>query len=407
MPQSFKPVEFDYTDENQWRNYFRIQVQNFAEKAKALYEFRQELIQKCDGIPFNELQEQWDYSQVLLGGVNENGEYQERSLANVYKELFGLRIKNVAEVIEKQRQGVTPSTQVVVENTAFVTFVSDALELAETVLQKVHKENIIRDRDIEAEYDFYELLSDQQNLSQLLSDFLRQVQEILPNYNEKAVFIWTLDKNINRYLSVAYPKIKDRDSWGWLEDTFGIKPEYTPNFEETGDAVEDRKRQYTVYTYQNNSLGDTLVQLYQHIWEGFDADVHKSLRLVFPEVPNFKQEFLNKSHDKLNQVGVNTTDRNRLDLTGTDIRLNLVGEDQNYSGTRGNTTEAEYHISGVTVDSYSYAGFSTSNNFSSKSNECNHSVLQILDGLAPLLFLLNGLEYELHIDQHSLAVKKL
>lgn len=113
MTQSFKAVTFDYMNEQEWRNYF-TQIQNFVEKAKALREFRRELVRRCDGMPFNELQNQLDYSQVLLGGVDEHGEYRQRSLAKLYKEVLGLQFDNLKEIIEKRRQDITPSTTVVV-----------------------------------------------------------------------------------------------------------------------------------------------------------------------------------------------------------------------------------------------------------------------------------------------------
>lgn len=396
MPQNLQAANFDYTDEGRWSSYFDTQMRNFAEKAKTLHDFRQELVRKCDGIPYDELQEQWDYSQVLLGGVNENGEYRERSLAKLYKELLGLHFENLKDVVEKQRQDISPSTKVVVGDTPFATFVAKALDKAETALQQAHENDVIYNPDVETEYDFYDLLSDQENFSQLLSDFMYRLQGVLPNYDEKALFIWTLDKTMNRYLSIAYPKLKDREPWEWLNDTFGLEPVFTPEIDETGENVEDREQQYTVYAYRNGSLGDTLTDLYQWVWDTFDGEVGESLRLVFPEVSNFKQEFVDKACDSLDQIGWTVPDD-----------LNIIEKRERYSGNRGDTTKAEYHISGITLDSCNHVGYNTSGNRYINTEECNLSLLRILDDLAPGLFLLNGLKYELDINQQSLEVEKI
>lgn len=407
MPQSLKVVTFDYTDEGRWSHYFDTQVRNFVEQAKALHEFRRELIRKCDEMLFDELQEQWDYSQVLLGGVDENAEYRERSLAKLYKELLGLRFTDLKEVVEKQRQEISPSTTVVVEDTTFATFVADAVDKTESVLRKAHENDLVYDSDVEAEYDFYDLLSDQENLTQLLTDFVYRLQGLLPNYNERALFVWTLPKTTTRYLSIAYPKLKDRETWEWLDNSFGLTPVFVPDIGETGDNVEEREQQYTVYDFRADSIGDTLIELYQLVWDAFDGEVRESLRLVFPDVPNFKQEFLDEAHDKLDRIGFNTPNRLTFELSGENANLRLVGSDDKYSSNRGDTTRAEYQISGVTLDQYDYSGYATSGNRSSRSEECSLSLLRVLDELSPGLFLLNGLEYQLNIDQRSLEVEKL
>ncbi|GGL64330.1 hypothetical protein GCM10009039_22750 [Halocalculus aciditolerans] len=407
MVQSLNAAPSDYTDENRWRSYFDNSIRTVAETAIALHEFRQELIRKCDGIPFNELQEQWDYSQVLLGGVDENGEYRERSLAKLYKEVLGLQFSDMTDMIEKQRQGISPSTKVVVEDTPFTNFVAESARTAEAILQQAEENDLVYSQDVDAEYDFYDLLSDQGKFTQMLSDFLYRLQDPLPNYNERALFVWTLPKTTNRYLSVAYPKLKDRKQWEWLDETFGLEPIFVPAIDESGEHVEERQEQYTVYDYRGQSLGERLVDFYELVWEAFDGDVRESLRLVFPDVPNFKEEFLEEAHTKLSNIGWDTPERLTFQLSSEEDSLTLVGSDDKYSSNRGDTTKAEYRVSGITLDQYEYRGYNTSGNRSSMSRECSLSLLRVLDELSPGLFLLNGLEYELHIDQGSLEVEKL
>lgn len=407
MPQSLRTVDFDYTEEREWRNYFNSQVADFAEEAKALHEFRVELVRKYAGKHFNELQKEWDYSQVLLGGVGEGGEYKERSLAKLYKDLFGLQFEDLTEVVEKQRQDISPSTKIIVEDTHFSDFVAEAVEKAEDTLQKAYEKDIIHSPDVVSEYDFYDLLSAQENLTRLLSEFLYRLQYLMPNYSKRALFLWTLPKTTNRYLSVAYPKLKQREPWELLDNKLGIEPVFIPNIDETGNIAEEREQQYTVYDYRDGSLGNLSIELYGLVWDAFDSEVGEALQLVFPEVPNFRQQFLDEAHGKLDQIGWNPPSRSKFELSGEEVNLSIVGNDGKYSGSRGDLTEAEYRISGVVLDQYSYSGYNTSGNRTSGERECRLSLLKVLDELSPGLFLLNGLEYELQINQQFLEVKKL
>ena len=407
MPQSVEAISFDYTNERDWSHYFKNQIGDFLKTAKSLYDFRQELVRKCDGMPFDELQDQWDYSQVLLGGVDEIGEYRERSLAKLYKELLGLQFEDLTEVVEKQRQNISPSTKVEVSETAFSNFLAEVLEEAERILQQADAKDIIYSSNREGEYNFHEILSDQEEFTKLLSNFLYRLQSFLPNHNQRALFVWTLPKTTERYLSVAYPKLKDKESWEWLDELLGLEQIFVPDINETGENIEEQEQQYTIYDYREGSLGDNLTKLYQQVWDGFDGQVRESLRLVFPDVPNFKQEFVNEAQDKLDQIGVNTQRRLTFELPSQERNLELAGKDENYSGRTGDTDQAEYKISGVTIDAMYISGRATSDNPQSYTRECNMSLFQVLDELSPALFLLNGLEYDLHIDQESLEVESL
>jgi len=307
-----------------------------------------------------------------------------------------------------RRYSIGGKTRQVVKKTLFIDeFLSPALDEAETTHQLAHENDLFHEPDIDAEYDFQGLVLDQDNFSQRIVDLVNGLQELLPNYNEKALFVWTLDKTPHQYLSTAYPGLTNKESWQWLDDLFGLEPVFVPAINETGTTAEERKQQYTVYAYQDGSLGHTLNRLYLLAWIAFDGPVRDSFKLLFPDIPNFKQEFLDEAHNELDRIGAETPQGTTLNLSGEDEKLRIIGGDEKYSAERGDTTQAEYYISGVTIDSYDYAGHSTSGNYMSNSGECNLSLLQVLDDLAPGQFLLNGLEYELDIDQHSLEVEKL
>lgn len=73
---SFEAVKFDYGNVEEWKSYFD-ELKDLARSCKEIVEFWEELKRKCDGLTFKDLQEDFDYSTVLLGGVDSSGEYKD------------------------------------------------------------------------------------------------------------------------------------------------------------------------------------------------------------------------------------------------------------------------------------------------------------------------------------------
>jgi len=394
MSQAFKAVKFEYDQKSEWRFYFSY-IKDLAKSCKRIEEFWRELRRKCNGVPFKDLQEDWDYSSVLLGGVSADGTYKERSLAKVYSELFGFKPENVRDLIERVREDLPPSTKVLVEETKFISFVRDISSKVDTILEQAKEKGLISDweAEIEVEYNYYEILSDYKKLTEILSDFIRRLKDILPNYNQRSLFIWTLDKLTYRYMTAAYPKLKAREALDMLKDIFGLDVIFSPEMEGDPEEVRKKKEQYEIYSFLEGSLGRNLIELYKTIWEAFNDDVRNTLKIIFPEVSNLKEEFYEMAAQALRNINWKFPD------------IYVVGKDLKYSGERGDTIQAEYQISGIMLTSCKYAGFSTSGNYSSFERECNIPLLQFLDELAPGIFLLNGLLFELDIKRNTLEVR--
>jgi len=316
-------------------------------------------------------------------------------LAKVYSELFGFKPENVRDLIERVREDLPPSTKVLVEETKFISFVRDISSKVDTILEQAKEKGLISDweAEIEVEYNYYEILSDYKKLTEILSDFIRRLKDILPNYNQRSLFIWTLDKLTYRYMTAAYPKLKAREALDMLKDIFGLDVIFSPEMEGDPEEVRKKKEQYEIYSFLEGSLGRNLIELYKTIWEAFNDDVRNTLKIIFPEVSNLKEEFYEMAAQALRNINWKFPD------------IYVVGKDLKYSGERGDTIQAEYQISGIMLTSCKYAGFSTSGNYSSFERECNIPLLQFLDELAPGIFLLNGLLFELDIKRNTLEVR--
>jgi len=295
--QKFEAVTFDYGNLDEWRRYFE-EIKELAKSCKVIEEFWNELRRKCDGLTFKDLQGEFDYGAVLLGGVTQEGEYKERSLARVYADLFGFKPESVHDLIEKLRRDLPPTTKIVVEETSFIKFVRDILSRVSAILGQAESKNLIDSADIDVEIDYYGILSDYKKLIEILENFVNNVAKILPNYNQKSLFVWTLDMLTYRYMTTAYPKLRDERVFELVSDVLGLDVIFSP--------AEDEKvkREYSIYSYHNGSIGRDLIDLFKIIWDAFETyhEVRKGLSSVFPNLPNFKEEFYLEAKNSLERI---------------------------------------------------------------------------------------------------------
>jgi hypothetical protein len=388
MSQKFEAVTFDYCDINEWKAYFE-EIKEVAESCKVIVEFWNELKRKCNGLTFRDLQEEFDYSTVLLGGVDSSGEYKERSLAKAYNVLFGFKPENIYDLVERLKNDLPPTTKIVVEETRFISFVKDVLNKVTSILSLAESKGLIGS-DVGVAVDYYSILSDYSKMVEMLSDFVNNVARILPNYNQKSLFVWTLDKLTYRYMTAAYPNLKD--AFEVVKDILGLEVIFSPDIE--NDGV---RKEYEVYSFYGGSIGRELIELYKMIWEAFNGSIDTikaDLSIVFPEIPNFKKEFYEMS----SQILMNMNWRFPENVT-------VAGKDLKYSGTRGNTFKAEYRISGIMLVSCYIDYCSTSGNFGSYETQCNIPLLKLLDDLAPGVFLLNNLLFDIELSKTTLEVR--
>ena len=388
---SFEAVKFDYGNVEEWKSYFD-ELKDLARSCKEIVEFWEELKRKCDGLTFKDLQEDFDYSTVLLGGVDSSGEYKERSLARVYAVLFGFKPENIHDLIEKLKRGLPPTTKIVVEETEFIRFVRKILDKVMSILRQAESKKLIDSADVDVEVDYYGILSDYKKLIEILENFVNNVAKILPNYNQKSLFVWTLDKLTYRYMTTAYPKLRDERVFELVKDVLGLEVIFSPDVED-----EKTKRDYEVYSYYDGSIGRELIELFKTIWNAFDGKYQptkKALSLIFPEIPNFKKEFYELVTQVLIRMGWKFPEN-----------IKVAGEDLKYPGAKGDIFKAEYKISGIILVSCYISDCSTRGNYYSYETKCNIPLLKLLDDLSPALFLLNHLLFDLKISQNTLEIR--
>ena len=394
--QRFEAVTFDYGNLDEWKSYFE-EIKEIAKSCKVIEEFWNELKRKCDGLTFKDLQKEFDYSTVLLGGVTPDGEYKERSLARVYAVLFGFKPENIHDLIEKLKRSLPPTTKIVVEETEFIRFVRSVLDKVMSILRQAESKGLIDSADVDVEVDYYDILSDYKKLIEILENFVNNVAKILPNYNQKSLFVWTLDKLTYRYITTAYPELRDERVFEFVKDVLGLEVIFSPDVED-----DKTKRDYEVYSFYDGLIGKELVELFKMIWNYFDSEFTKEkLLLIFPEIKilNPKEEFLEMAENALRGIGWNLPDY-----------IIVVGQTTTYSHSRGllhvEVREAKYKIKGVVIpecylEYYNRSTHIVTTRYYYDTKKVNKSVFEFFDNLSPMLFLLHGLKYNLIISKDS------
>ena len=360
--QRFEAVTFNYSNLDEWRSYFK-EVKEIAKNCKVIENFWNELKRNCDGLTFKDLQEEFDYSTVLLGGVTPDGEYKERSLAKVYADLFGFKPENIHDLIEKLKRDLQPTTKVVVNETEFIRFVRNVLNKVSSIINQAVSKGLI-DSDVDVKVDYKDILSDYKKLIEILENFVNNLAKILPNYNQKSLFVWTLDKLTYRYMTTAYPKLRD-ENFEVVKDVLGLEVIFSPDVED-----ENTKREYEIYSYHDGSIGRELVELFKYVWKEFTDKPYsirqKYLSLIFPNIPNFALDFCKASVNALKSIGYKFPDMQY-----------------------GNRKYSEYEVDDLTLR---YVG-----GLNLPNNRTVLSLIDVLDCLAPAVMLLNGLQFDLEI----------
>ena len=400
-------VDFDYARESTLRRRLKANLRDLARSAEKVEAFRNELIKNCDGKKYDELQEEFDYQPVLLGGVEE-GEYTDNSLAGVYKDIFGLQPESVTDLQNRLQIDTELNVEIQVNETRFSTFISQILDELNSIFEEWEKQDLGNISDVKPEVEFYDTLSDPDKLMRLLSDFIHNLEGVLPNYNNAALFIWTLDTVPRGYLERAYPKLKDsEEAWGTLEK-FGLQPVFVPETEDEG-----LQESYTIYAYGENSIGDKLTGLYRHIWSAFDYDVGRhnednlrhDLSQVFTElVPNFKSDFVYSCRESIDELSEGESYESE-ELSNIHIVDTKDYGKDDIPVRAEKCIQAEYVIDGLILPKCHYTTFKwevkdrDETDRRKKEEDCNIPLTRFLDKISPLLFLLHGLEYELEISE--------
>ena len=323
--QRFEAVTFDYSNLEEWKSYFK-EIKEIAKSSKAIIE-----------------------------------------VCKISKE-----------------KGISPW---IIENAKLNQLSAKMLEKAVRILDVAKGKGLVDNFDTNVKtdgtyiYDYNKLIS-------VINDFINNTVKILPNYNQKSLFVWTVDRLTYKYLTMAYPNLEDEKTFEIVKDILGLDVIFSPD-------VEDAKlrREYEIYSFKENSIGRELIELYKIIWNHFEEYSNREqLSQVFSGIRDFKREFYEMSAQALMEIKWRFPD------------IKVAGKDWKYYGLRGDVLKAEYRISGVTLVSCLTKGYTTTESYYDEEQSCSIHLLHLLDDLSPGLFLLNGLLFDLKIIHDKLEI---
>ncbi len=381
----FDPFSYD------WQEYFE-ELSGLLGIAKGIEELWSEL-RRFNGLEFEELDE--DVRKYLIMGVDDRG-YVERSASKVYAVLLGFRVENIRDLVERMRTNSPLKTKVVVEDTVFMKFLREVSKALETVIQRY---SAVSGKDIDVDVREVKL----EDFVDAVVDFVNGIAAKLPNYDERSFFVWSLDQNTFRYLKAVYPGI-DSEKGRELMRIFGMEKYFEPDVDN-----EELRREYSFYRFGRGSVGLALVKFFLLVYMAFKQggkidewyDEYKlqqagwSLRVIFPEIPDFFKEFCDKAREALKSAGwaAKFGDLSTTDELLTPLRDIGYREFEYY---RSHDFNFYFEINGIVL-----------------SKCCNRSgraiytrdvsipLLDLFDCLSPLLFLFSNLGYSLYFTGNN------
>jgi len=301
----------DYTNKEEWKSYVKNYVIPLWENALILKEFYDNLKNEFQDALLNDIEE--ENLPILLGGVIPTREevYRRDSLAKFYNRFFGLKISDLQSwILGGELTGI--QLKVVIEETAFIRFINDIFKWSD---RAIHYQTLVE--FTEPEINYKEIKKDPNKLKGLIENFHRYVLNISVNYNYYTFFLWSIKQIPYKFMKEAYPRIDQ--VLDFLEIEFGLQPlKWKIPFAEDSTFY----KQYTIWCWpeyntqsdkgglcgpehtQNKSFGGSICALNEAIWKHltkgyYPTDLEKLFNEYFTIFPYLKEEYVSKIKDRI------------------------------------------------------------------------------------------------------------
>jgi hypothetical protein len=229
----------------------------------------------------------------LLGGINEEGDYENNSLALFTKNAFGIYI-DPKQYVALEKEGINSLEYVKVEvstETEFVKFLKNISSLSSQIVSKVGLETT-EVKEVE------ELIKEPDKILEVLRELYEKVLQVTANYNYYTFFTISTRNVPFFYLTKAYPKLKEK--FNEMKEFLGLREIYKPDTE-----VQKIKEECTVWGQEKGGLCDLISTLNYLIW--WNISPNSSLIPIFNFVSqsfkDLKKEYIRKVEEELKLIG--------------------------------------------------------------------------------------------------------
>lgn len=361
-------IGFDYLDYNDWMKYVKEYVIPLNENAQTILSLRDFLTNEIR----ENIQNIEKYEEILLGGISKKGEYEENSIAKIYKDSLGIYIDPAKWIIPKRRD-LNPYEGDLIferEKSPLIILSKKINRICSEILSKF-------DFDLEnSRKEIEKFIQNPNKLVDILEDLYVNIINFSANYNQQTFFIMNFQSIPRYYAENAYNKLKK--SFNEFVGILGLEKIFSPSLNN-----KELKQNYIIWGYSKNSLGHLLSSLqiifeiffsFDEAWisyndknDGIDPKILKNLfDLRIKEPINLKKDYLRKIKESINFPS-------RLKLLDEKIELNQ------YNSTLQLAVKKDtiYHITN---------GYSPNTNYAYIHLEKSLPLLEFIDIIAPYLF---------------------
>jgi hypothetical protein len=374
--QSYDIIEgFEYWNPEAWKKFIKDYIIPLRNSAVTLLKLKYHILETAgigDKTTLSEIEKRRsDILPFLLGGIKEEGEYTDNSLAKLVKLTLGIYINPKEWINLEKEEGIRAFDYVYVknENTTFLEFLKKMDEISSRILNIIGEEpKDIQEKEIE------EIIKKPERMLDIIKEIYIKCLQVSANHNYYTFFTISTRTLPFKYMIATYPKLQhDFDK---LKKFLGLSKIFEPKIEE-----KIKKDEYTVWSHSENGLCDSIYKLNHTIWYYFtNENVKNVFSYVSTTIRNLWEEYVQKVKQKLGEVGWNFPEY-----------LKKLWHD---------VVAYFFTISGLLLTNvgrgYGYV-----------KRECSISLLNLLDDLSPALFLGSYLfDFELKFSDNELVIER-
>jgi len=382
--QSYDIIEgFEYWNPEAWKKFIKDYIIPLRNSAVTFLKLKDHILNTAgisDKTTLSEIEKRrGDILPFLLGGIKEDGEYTDNSLAKLVKLALGIYINPKEWINLEKEEGIKAFDYIYVknENTTFLEFLKKLDEISSRILNIIGEEP----KDIQ-EIEIEEIIKKPEKMLEIISGIYIRCLQVSANHSYYTFFTISTRTLPFKYMIAAYPKLQH--NFDKLKEFLGLAKIFEPTIEE-----KIKKEEYTVWCHSENRLCDSIYKLNYAIWDYFTKkDVKNVFYYISATIRDLQEEYIQKVKQKFKEIG-------------WEFPKYLEALTVHYTWKYVFTISGPLLTEGVL--SYRYA--SGGGNFVEL--KCSISLLNLLDDLSPALFLGSYLfDFELKFSDNRLVIER-
>jgi len=382
--QSYDIIEgFEYWNPEAWKKFIKDYIIPLRNSAVTFLKLKDHILKTAeigDKTTLSEIEKRrGDILPFLLGGIKEDGEYTDNSLAKLVKLALGIYINPKEWINLEKEEGIKAFDYIYVknENTTFLEFLKKLDEISSRILNIIGEEP----KDIQ-ETEIEEIIKKPEKMLEIISGIYIKCLQVSANHSYYTFFTISTRTLPFKYMIAAYPKLQH--NFDKLKEFLGLAKIFEPTIEE-----KIKKEEYTVWCHSENGLCDSIYKLNYAIWDYFTKkDVKNVFYYISATIRDLQEEYIQKVKQKFKEIG-------------WEFPKYLEALTVHYTWKYVFTISGPLLTEGVL--SYRYA--SGGGNFVEL--KCSISLLNLLDDLSPALFLGSYLfDFELKFSDNRLVIER-